>query len=120
VVMFQQSSRMLFKQAALIAQGKPVSTDFFQYLNGIKDLLKAKSTATSVADFLNPDHLQRALATRAAYLLMKVFTKMSKSKASRVEKENDIFAIDVNHVVKLHLIYIMYERARNNVEKRNL
>jgi len=55
--MFQQSSRMLFKQAALIAQGKPVSTDFFQYLNGIKDLLKAKSTAASVADFLNPDHL---------------------------------------------------------------
>lgn len=45
---------------------------------------------------------------------------MSKSKASAVEKANDIFAIDVNHVTKLHLIYVMYERAKNNIDRKNV
>lgn len=45
---------------------------------------------------------------------------MSKSKASAVEKANDIFAIDVNDVTKLHLIYVMYERAKNNIDRKNV
>jgi len=51
---------------------------------------------------------------------MKVLKKMSKSKASAVEKANDIFAIDVNHVTTLHLIYVMYERAKNNIDRKNV
>ena len=47
-VMFQQSSRLLLKQAALIGAGKPVSHEFFNYLSEAKTLLKAKSTATTV------------------------------------------------------------------------
>ncbi len=73
-----------------------------------------------MADFLKPEHLQQALAVRSAFCLMKVLKKMSKSKASAVEKANDIFAIDVNHVTQLHLIYVMYERAKNNIDRKNV
>ncbi len=83
VVMLQQSSRMLFKQAALIVQGKPVKYDFFKYLNKSKELLEAKPQAKTVDDFLNPEHLQQALAVRAAYCLINLYKEMNESKASK-------------------------------------
>ncbi len=120
VVMLQQSSRMLFKQAALIVEGKPVKYDFFNYLNKSKELLEAKSQAKSVAEFLDPEHLQQALAVRAAYCLINLYKEMNESKAPKTVKNNDLFAIDVNQVTKFHLIYIIYERAMNNLDRKNV
>ena len=72
VIMYQQSSRMLLKQAQKIAQGK-APHEFFTYLGKAQELLSTPSGAKTVAEFLEPDHLQRALATRATQLVMKVF-----------------------------------------------
>ena len=47
VVLTQQSSRMLLKQAELVAKGK-VPDSFFAYLGKAKELLASKSGATTV------------------------------------------------------------------------
>ena len=72
VIMYQQSSRMLLKQAEKIKQGKQL-IDFFSYLMKSDQLLSTPSGATTVEAFLDPDHIQRALATRSAYFVKKVY-----------------------------------------------
>ncbi len=52
---------------------------------------------------------------RAAYCLINLYKEMNESKAHKTVKNNDLFAIDVNQVTKFHLIYIIYERAMNNL-----
>lgn len=47
---------MLLKQAARAQQGKPV-IDFFNYLSKTEELISTPSTATTVDEFLNPDHI---------------------------------------------------------------
>jgi len=80
-VMYQQSSRLLLKQITMVAQGK-TPHEFFTYLSDMPSLLTTKSGATSVEEFLNPDHIQRTLAVRAAFFAKKVLTSLSKSKDS--------------------------------------
>ena len=110
VIMYQQSSRMLLKQVAKVLAGK-TPNEFFAYLSKMNELLSGKSTARSTEEFLEHDHLQRALATNACYLVKKVYTMLSESKASSKTKQNELFAMDVNRMTKAHLIYICYERA---------
>ena len=62
--MYQQSSRMLLKQATKVKNGK-APNEFFAYLAKMEELLSTKSTATTVEEFLHPDHLLRALSTSA-------------------------------------------------------
>ena len=55
----------------MVAQGK--ATDkFFAYLGEIMSLKNNKSSATTVEEFLLPDHISRALATRSAFFAKKV------------------------------------------------
>lgn len=51
VIMYQQSSRMLLKQATRVKNGK-APTDFFAYLGKMEELLQSRSTATTVDEFL--------------------------------------------------------------------
>lgn len=55
---------MLLKQATKVKNGK-APNEFFAYLAKMEELLSTKSTATTVEEFLHPDHLLRALATSA-------------------------------------------------------
>ena len=119
VIMYQQSSRMLLKQSAKIASGKPVN-EFFSYLSDVKTLLSSKSQAKTVAEFLEPDHLQQALAVRACFILKRVSEKLAASEAPSMTKQNDLFAIDVNRMTRLHLVCIMYERARKRLASKQM
>ena len=78
----------------------------------MQQLLSTPSGATTVEEFLQPDHIQRALATRAAFIVNTTHAILTESKAPSKTKQNDLFAMEVNRMTKLHLIYIMYERAR--------
>ena len=117
--MYQQSSRMLLKQADRVKKGKVV-IDFFSYLSKTEELLSTPSGATTVEEFLNGDHIQRALATRAAYYVKKVYEMLSDSEAPSMTKQNDLFALEVNKMTKFHLIYIMYERARAKIASKQI
>lgn len=119
VLMYQQSARLLIKQVEQALKGRPVK-QFFTYLAKMQELMATPSGATTVEQFLEPDHIQRALATRSAYFAKKIVTKRAASKAPSKEKQNSLFAIDVNRMVKLHLINIMYERSRLKVESSNI
>ena len=70
--------------------------------------------------FLDPDHIQRALATRSIYYVFKLIKKLSQSKAPGLTKSNDLFAIDINVMTRMHMVYIMYERARSRIESQNV
>lgn len=65
VVMTQQSSRFLLKQADKAAKGKKVKEAFFDYLNNMEETLKTKSEATSNAEFSDIDHLELAMSINA-------------------------------------------------------
>lgn len=56
VIMYQQSSRMLLKVAKKIAAGK-TPPEFFSYLSDTEKLLSTSSGATTVAEFLDADHI---------------------------------------------------------------
>ena len=75
-VMYQQSARLLLKNASDVAKGK-APHPFFAYLGKMQELLSTKSGATSVEQFLNPDHLERALATRSAMAVKTLATKLA-------------------------------------------
>ena len=68
---------------------------------------------------MQPDHIQLTLAKRAAHLAMKVHKIWSEKEASSSKKQNDLFAIEVKNMTRMHLIYKMYERARANLESSN-
>lgn len=73
-----------------------------------------------MAEFLETDHIQRALATRSAFYVFKVANMLTDSKAPTKTKQNELFAMEVNKMTRMHLIYIMYERARSNLYSRNM
>ena len=91
----------------------------------MKTLLRSKSGAKTVEQFLDPVHIQNAMAIRAVMMVKKVATALATSKASAIAKTNDIFAVDVVKMARLHLAYVMYERsikkfAAMNVQDANL
>lgn len=117
--MYQQSSRMLLKVAKKIAAGK-TPPEFFSYLSDTEKLISTPSGATTVAEFLDAKHIQRALATRSAYLVKRTLAALTESKAPSKTKQNELFAMEVNRMARTHIVYIMYERASNNLENKNL
>lgn len=44
---------------------------------------------------------------------------LTESKAPSKTKQNELYAMDVNRMTRLHLVYIIYERARLNLEKKS-
>ena len=67
-VMMQQSSRFLLKQFKGMSKGKKCE-GYMEYLNNTEELIRRKITAKTVTDFIQLDHLERALATRAVFKL---------------------------------------------------
>ena len=51
---------------------------------------------------------------------MKVYKQLNDSKAPSKVKQNELFAIEVNKMTRVHLIYIMYEHARANIEAKKI
>ena len=45
---------------------------------------------------------------------------VSESTASSKAKQNELFALEVNRMTKLHLIYIMYSRARAKIAEKQI
>ena len=85
----------------VVAQNKEPAP-FFNYLLGLKTLAKAKSTAANAQEFLDTEHLERALAVRALTVAKKVFGRWQTVKASTLEKTNDLLALETNVMAKYH------------------
>lgn len=83
------------------------------YLNDIEALTAGKSHAKTVAGFIQIEHLERALATRAAYAFKELSETLKKSEASDMEKTNELFALDIELAAKLHMEYQVVTMARS-------
>jgi len=87
------------------------------YLNDIPMLIKSKCTATTVAEFLTFGNLTRTLATRAAYYVHKTNKALKSSTASIKLQQNDLFAVQIQRMVKVHIQYLMFLMSVEMVEK---
>ena len=115
VIMFQQSSRYLLKQAAKIAKGKKC-TDYFEYLNEMPNVMSLKSTATTVDEFLSWDHLVKTMATRSLFLVAQTSKLLTESTESSKTKTNELFAMEVQKMVRTHLCYILFIMTKHRIE----
>ena len=84
------------------------------YINDSRELLQGKSQAKSVEDFTSIEHLERALATRSVQQLRELSHVMAKSSASQQEKTNEIFALDVLRLTRLHTEFNVIRMARES------
>ena len=112
--MVQQSSRYLFKQSEKIAKGKKCE-GYFSYMNDTETLCKSKSTAKTIDEFLEWDHLTAALSTRSAFFTRHVAGLFNNDSSGKKVKENELYAIEVQKMTRYHLNYVLYEMAKKRV-----
>lgn len=79
-VMSQQNSKYIIKKVTKALEGKPAK-GFFSYFNNLDKLCDLQSSADSVDEFSTVEHLDIALAVRAAYWVRKVVKAVSESDA---------------------------------------
>lgn len=96
------------KNAAKAFDKKKPCRDIFTYLNKADSLISSKSQAKTSADFLDLEFIATTLATRAVSVVKDTYIMMKASDAKAKLKENDIFALDVQKMIKLHLHYAMF------------
>ena len=79
-------------------------------------MIKTGAKPNSCSDFCNLDFIEKSLAVRAFMTIQEVSTLMQESTASNKEKENDLFQLDINRMVRHHLIYLSFMIAKQRVE----
>ena len=89
----------------------------FAYLSNEEKLLNSTCPAKTVDDFLDLDMIERSLITRAAAYVSQTTELFRESKASLNEKNNDLFALDVDRMIKAHMIYQMFLMMRDRMNK---
>ena len=62
------------------------------------------------------DHLELALASRAAAAFNNLSKVLSKSKLPEMEKLNEVFALDIHNTTQLHFEYLIISVARQHVK----
>lgn len=89
--MAQQTISYLKKKLDKIEKGIPTE-GFLSYLNRIQALLRLKTQAKSVDEFLSIQHLDNALAVRAAYMVSDVIKKLADPKQPKKIRLNELYA----------------------------
>ncbi len=56
------------------------------------------------------------MAIRAAVQIRELFQNLADSKASKVEKANDLFAPEIVSLVRAHMLYLSFTIFRNTIE----
>jgi len=68
-----------------------------------------------VEEFSDLDHIEKALAVRSAHSIREMRAQMKNNKQPKKVQENELFALDINHIVRLHLIYLSFRLAREKI-----
>ena len=108
---------MIFKNIKKVFNGK-TPKGHFEYLAKIDELLLAGQNAgTTVADVSTLDYIEKALAMRAAYEVTEVHKLISSDEANpKNVKENEIYALDIARMTRVHMIYLSFKLARERIE----
>ena len=114
-VMAQQNAKYVIKKVTKARQGKKAK-GYFTYFNELDKLCCLKPTGIdSVEAFSSLDHLETALAVRAAYWVQKVVTDLSTSKEPEKVKINDLYAQNITRMSKCHMWYLTFLMAKENI-----
>jgi len=105
--MFQQSSRYLLKQAKKREKGKQCKF-YFTYINHTEELITSKLTAKTVEEFLSDDNILKCMQVRSAYHLKFVHETLKQSTATKSEKQNDLYALEIEKMTRVHLELMLY------------
>lgn len=105
--MAQQTIGYIQKKMARIAKGKPAK-GVFSYLNDLDKLCSIKSSATTVEQFSELDHLEKALAIRAAMIVRSVMKKLAQPNIKKQVLLNDLYAADLILLSKAHHLYMSF------------
>ena len=115
-VMINQASRLIFKNIKKVFNGK-TPKGHFEYLAKIDELLLAgQNGGTTVAEVSTLDYIEKALAMRAAYEVTEVHKLISSDEAPKNVKENEIYALDIARMTRVHMIYLTFKLARERIE----
>ena len=115
VMLFQQSSRLIMKNAEKASKGKECKT-IFSYLNDANKLLSSQCKAQTVDEFLDIANLQEILTVRAAYNVIETYEMVNEKKAPKKVKENELFTMDIVRMTKHHLIHAIVYLAKDRVD----
>ena len=118
VVMLQQSARYLFKQAERVGKGKKCE-GYFAYISDTERLCSSRSGARTVEDFLSWEHLTAALSTQSAFYIRYVDDLIKNDSRPKKEKENEVYALEVQKMAKYHLNYSLYEMAKKRINEHD-
>lgn len=77
-------------------------------MNDIDRLLSLKPAVQSVDKFLDFQHIDEALAVKAAYQIKLLMKKLSSSKDNKVVKINDLYAEDIVMMSRAHFTYLSF------------
>ena len=72
------------------------------------ELCSLKSGASSVEDFMKLEHLETALAVRAAYWVRTVVNKLTTTTAPKKVAMNDLYATDITRMSANHMLYLSF------------
>ena len=67
------------------------------------------------AEISSLDYIERCLAVRSAFSINELYRVMNASDASSKEKLNEIFALDISRIVRLHVIYMTFKLSRERI-----
>ena len=112
-VMVQQASRLIFKNLTKIAKGKQPGK-IFAYLGKLDEMI-ADAQNSPNAEISSLDYIERTLAVRSAFAIHELNKLMNASDASSKEKLNEIFALDISRIVRLHVIYMTFKLSRERI-----
>lgn len=80
------------------------SKGIFAYINKINKLLELRCTATSVDEFLSLENLNNCLSVRAVFHIKEVAELIKDSKVDEKIWMNEMFAVDIEKMIRAHLI----------------
>ena len=78
-----------------------------------------KCTAKTVDEFLSFENLTNCLTIRAVYHVQDVAKLISESKSSLKVWMNELFALDIEKMIRAHLIFLMFQSSRQLVSGYN-
>lgn len=84
------------------------TSGILRYLNDIDKLLSLTPSVTTVEQFLDLQHLDDALAVRAAYQIRTLMKKLKSSQEKKVITINDLYAQDITIMSRAHFTYLSF------------
>jgi len=105
------------KKFKKIGKGIP-SYGYFKYFNDLEKLCNLQTQVKTEAEFFDIDHLDTAMAVRAAWMVRDVLAKLSDKKTPKKVLMNDLYATDLLKMSKNHHQYMSFIIFRQAIEEK--